>query len=459
MSLIVLFIINTLYLHGIYASGYIKICALRDSPRVSLSYDFETGDFFIGGKSNIFIDSTRTTDLSHNSSLVYNGGDHRRTANEKLWRHLDEPRTKSLLTYEAIICPCAPQYFCMAGDGDVCGVPRLEDEPVSCFHISNRTTFIRNAWPVVVLWYGALFIFLLGTENGKYARNYVLSKFCKSRNERTADQIISNEHEIRVRVRAAAYADQHRFFRSESGVTSDELVLKIKLFDSSPKSDSTRQSTGTPDTDPVGSSSDDLSEDDAVTCTICIGEIEQGDRIGALPCDHAFHVDCLKQWLKRRNVCPLCLVPDIASPRRRELSEEQEEQESQMQTVGVTSVHNWRLRQRRHLTLNPVLPIVQGSPIPPLAPRNILLRGRRTRIPMGSVINDGNYHENPHDRLRRQLFPFHENDHTNNQIPNPNEDTSNYQAREANDDTSSTQTQVATDDTRNIQAQDANDRL
>lgn len=51
------------------------------------------------------------------------------------------------------------------------------------------------------------------------------------------------------------------------------------------------------------------------SCTICYGPIEEGDRVGALPtCDHIFHVDCLKSWLARRNVCPLCLSEDIAAP-------------------------------------------------------------------------------------------------------------------------------------------------
>jgi len=58
--------------------------------------------------------------------------------------------------------------------------------------------------------------------------------------------------------------------------------------------------------------SDEEFDEDAVVCTICIMNIEDGDRIGALPCEHEFHVDCLKEWIKRKNVCPLCQCPDIA---------------------------------------------------------------------------------------------------------------------------------------------------
>ena len=41
-------------------------------------------------------------------------------------------------------------------------------------------------------------------------------------------------------------------------------------------------------------------------CSICLGTLQDGMRIGSLSCNHEFHVDCLKTWLKRKNHCPLC---------------------------------------------------------------------------------------------------------------------------------------------------------
>ena len=49
-------------------------------------------------------------------------------------------------------------------------------------------------------------------------------------------------------------------------------------------------------------------------CTICLVALKDGDRVGALPCDHLFHVKCLKSWLPRRNVCPLCQNDQVATP-------------------------------------------------------------------------------------------------------------------------------------------------
>jgi Ring finger domain len=84
------------------------------------------------------------------------------------------------------------------------------------------------------------------------------------------------------------------------------LLLKTRIY------------TGTEETSVKGlnehrSVDDVTNENEHASCTICFGYLEDGDRIGVLPrCKHIFHVDCLKGWLKRRNVCPLCLQGEAA---------------------------------------------------------------------------------------------------------------------------------------------------
>ncbi|KAJ5598526.1 RING finger domain protein [Penicillium hordei] len=42
-------------------------------------------------------------------------------------------------------------------------------------------------------------------------------------------------------------------------------------------------------------------------CAICLSIIEDGVQVRGLPCDHAFHVDCVDKWLLwRRPCCPVC---------------------------------------------------------------------------------------------------------------------------------------------------------
>ncbi|KAK1395812.1 E3 ubiquitin-protein like [Heracleum sosnowskyi] len=41
-------------------------------------------------------------------------------------------------------------------------------------------------------------------------------------------------------------------------------------------------------------------------CCICQEEYVNGDDLGKLKCGHDFHTGCIKQWLKQKNLCPIC---------------------------------------------------------------------------------------------------------------------------------------------------------
>lgn len=43
-------------------------------------------------------------------------------------------------------------------------------------------------------------------------------------------------------------------------------------------------------------------------CSICLSSFDMGDMVISLPCHHrhSFHANCIRLWLKRMNVCPLC---------------------------------------------------------------------------------------------------------------------------------------------------------
>lgn len=41
-------------------------------------------------------------------------------------------------------------------------------------------------------------------------------------------------------------------------------------------------------------------------CSICLGLFEVGDDVSTLPCAHVYHSNCIKNWLKIQNTCPLC---------------------------------------------------------------------------------------------------------------------------------------------------------
>eukprot|EP00559_Dactyliosolen_fragilissimus_P005706 CAMPEP_0184856060 /NCGR_PEP_ID=MMETSP0580-20130426/1215_1 /TAXON_ID=1118495 /ORGANISM="Dactyliosolen fragilissimus" /LENGTH=140 /DNA_ID=CAMNT_0027350831 /DNA_START=164 /DNA_END=586 /DNA_ORIENTATION=- len=42
------------------------------------------------------------------------------------------------------------------------------------------------------------------------------------------------------------------------------------------------------------------------TCSICLGEYENGDDLTRLPCQHTYHTQCVDAWCSNHVRCPLC---------------------------------------------------------------------------------------------------------------------------------------------------------
>ncbi|KAK8948504.1 RING-H2 finger protein ATL65 [Platanthera zijinensis] len=53
------------------------------------------------------------------------------------------------------------------------------------------------------------------------------------------------------------------------------------------------------------------------TCSICQVEYEEDEIIGTLDCGHAYHGECVKQWLLIKNLCPICKTSALATMDRR----------------------------------------------------------------------------------------------------------------------------------------------
>ena len=41
-------------------------------------------------------------------------------------------------------------------------------------------------------------------------------------------------------------------------------------------------------------------------CCICLENFKINDETMILPCIHIFHSNCIKKWMKRQNICPIC---------------------------------------------------------------------------------------------------------------------------------------------------------
>ncbi|KQJ94246.1 RING-H2 finger protein ATL80 [Brachypodium distachyon] len=54
----------------------------------------------------------------------------------------------------------------------------------------------------------------------------------------------------------------------------------------------------------------------AVECAVCLGAMQDGDAVRALPgCGHAFHVACVDAWLRAHASCPVCRARPALPPK------------------------------------------------------------------------------------------------------------------------------------------------
>ena len=42
------------------------------------------------------------------------------------------------------------------------------------------------------------------------------------------------------------------------------------------------------------------------SCIICLSEYSMKDLIIKIPCTHEYHNECIIEWMKKNNTCPIC---------------------------------------------------------------------------------------------------------------------------------------------------------
>jgi len=273
-------------------------------------------------------------------------------------------------------CPASTNH-CAIPDGRVLYRWNQQTEWDERFHpgcttIKRRTGFARSIWPVLMVWYGSVVMFMLSTGNGRSALGFCFARcvpgwntFFVNRIQRVdpdrANHMILNHY----RMVQSHHLDQiatlfetapsifvparnnHDNLNANNASSDDDdndddndndndnelrrrirnrrrkqpTCLDLKTKKHKTITDVVAYSATITIVPSSPTTSKNENENDNIrlanTCTICQVEIEDGERVGNLPCNHLFHVDCLKLWLTRRNVCPLCLQQDVASPHHR----------------------------------------------------------------------------------------------------------------------------------------------
>lgn len=178
---------------------------------------------------------------------------------------------------EADLCrPFSPGFF--GAKNKVQCLGKIQDIP------------LRFVTPVCLCFYLGIFIFLLGSKQGNNATFYARRLCCCWSRERYEEEL-SNE----LLGRAQNEFRQNRLRRRR------RQQSRLRIKESVPATLKTQ-------TLPSSSNGTTTAE-----CMICLADLCPGDRVGNLPCGHLYHVDpCLKEWLRRKNHCPLCHAPDLA---------------------------------------------------------------------------------------------------------------------------------------------------
>ncbi|KAG2464602.1 RF12A ligase, partial [Polypterus senegalus] len=52
------------------------------------------------------------------------------------------------------------------------------------------------------------------------------------------------------------------------------------------------------------------------TCSVCITEYAEGNKLRKLPCSHEYHVHCIDRWLSENSTCPICRRAVLVSGNR-----------------------------------------------------------------------------------------------------------------------------------------------
>ena len=180
------------------------------------------------------------------------------------------------------------------------------------------------------------FVALLSRRRGVHAFNHLWTKLRPSRQEHVVRRLLQ-VNPVLAHLHIQQYLQDHGLGNDylvgvqETPISSadtlpppNQLSLKTRIYKRSTHSSNKLSEASTTTSDEnendddkveTRTSHNNLDDDDHdPSCTICFATLQTGDRVGALQCRHVFHVSCLKDWLACRNVCPLCLKENIATP-------------------------------------------------------------------------------------------------------------------------------------------------
>jgi Ring finger domain len=319
------------------------LCSVNGQPYLWMRRNETTGDLYIDTSNNNNTDTNdNNTNYKNNHSIWINGtipkGNNNETRNRSRRIRARVTEAFSLLDDRALqqaadvvtsvrSCPCLEErnisYYCES-DKDICQLTR--DGRRICYTASVQQV-IGNFIPFYGFWLVFLMVMLIMTHQGRYAWSFVRRKLLfRSTLEEDVDRLILRQpDQILYMLRSSQLRMHGRDGGGRGGVEHQPAPPPAQQQDTI--EDTTPIGEGDPPTPPEQPPPQPQQRHqphharlrlrtkryhDATTtmeeqlCSICLGPLQEGMRVGSLACHHDFHVDCLKTWLKRKNHCPLC---------------------------------------------------------------------------------------------------------------------------------------------------------
>lgn len=211
--------------------------------------------------------------------------------------------------------------------------PELHDLPLGCLTPAKNETLNSILFLIIFVWLMIVLCCLFTSRRGIELMNYCLNKCFPRYNSYVANRMLRRNPDlaremIRTHVALRRQIMERRLDAVAPGLVMGDdndgrdnerrrptsLALKTTIFR---KDGDDNGGEGTSHSENYKFTVEEDDDYDS-SCIICFQPLEDGDRVGMLTCKHILHAECLKSWLKRRNVCPLCNARDAATPRFQE---------------------------------------------------------------------------------------------------------------------------------------------
>jgi hypothetical protein len=328
-------------LSGVDARRFLVYCDLTPQPVIQLRKDAATGEYHVSYNG---VEETPGQDRSLSSNEMEPSlrgnffGNGVNAIDVSPSRELNETEYDEgeLIAARHCICSWNETVYCPV-DNQYCGIPVLSspNQIRACFNVNDQTIFARSIWLYVVVWIAILLSLLFFTgwgrtmlvalpgncicgsvylefladrmmERNPDLANNLIHRNLRRRRRRLMRRLGQLTGEIPPFATPVVEEQNEADLPNETAKPPTSLALRTKIYRSNelPSSPSNE--------------GDDYEFNHEDTCAICVAPLEDGERVGALACRHDFHVNCIKQWLSRRNCCPVCRRTNVATPQYEE---------------------------------------------------------------------------------------------------------------------------------------------